>query len=427
MRTILTQSISVYDMGFLATAEVIECSATDLIAQYVGQTGPKVQKQLDRGLGKVLFIDEAYRLAEGPFAKEAVDELVDAVTKDKYAKRLVIILAGYEADINRLMAINAGLTSRFPEVINFRSLTPDECTSLLLQELEGQQAKLKARDKRLDVSALEAEDTGAPSRSRVSQLFGELSQCKDWASARDVKEAGRAIFRSTIQDKESLATGSFTIRVNVVYAELEKMLQERRSRQTNTITNDLIPSLSQPAPFSSLPVHENPLYPVSLPMRPSSATRPQAPSSDKYDGPSKQIPEADRKTETNPGGSGGGGGDGGSDGAARDAGVSDAVWEQLQRDRRVEEQREREYEELVKAAHQQQNKEVKNPSDEQHRDKIIKRLLEEEARRKQQEEARQKLMSQGVCPVGYHWIRQAGGYRCAGGSHYMSDERMLDL
>lgn len=63
----------VYDMGFLATAEVVECSATDLIGQYIGHTGPKVKKQLDRGLGKVLFVDEAYRLAEGHFAKEAVD------------------------------------------------------------------------------------------------------------------------------------------------------------------------------------------------------------------------------------------------------------------------------------------------------------------------------------------------------------------
>src|SRR6266480_1793477 len=64
-----------YDMGFLSKAEVVECSATDLIGQYVGQTGPKVQQLLDNALGKVLFIDEAYRLAGGHFAQEAMDEL----------------------------------------------------------------------------------------------------------------------------------------------------------------------------------------------------------------------------------------------------------------------------------------------------------------------------------------------------------------
>lgn len=55
---------------------MVECSATDLIGQYVGQTGPKTIKQLERGLGKVLFVDEAYRLSGGLFAQEAVNELV---------------------------------------------------------------------------------------------------------------------------------------------------------------------------------------------------------------------------------------------------------------------------------------------------------------------------------------------------------------
>lgn len=66
-----------YDMGFLSSAEVLECSASDLVGQYVGHTGPKTIAKLDKALGKILFIDEAYRLSEGNFASEAVDELVD--------------------------------------------------------------------------------------------------------------------------------------------------------------------------------------------------------------------------------------------------------------------------------------------------------------------------------------------------------------
>jgi SpoVK/Ycf46/Vps4 family AAA+-type ATPase len=49
-----------YDMGFLSTPEVVECSATDLVGQYVGQTGPKVQQMFAKALGRVLFVDEAY-------------------------------------------------------------------------------------------------------------------------------------------------------------------------------------------------------------------------------------------------------------------------------------------------------------------------------------------------------------------------------
>lgn len=108
-----------YDMGFLSSADVIESSATDLIGQYIGQTGPKTQALLEKALGKVLLVDEAYRPGENHFAKEAIDEIVDCITKPKFKQRLIIILAGYDNDINRLMAINPGLTSRFPESIPF--------------------------------------------------------------------------------------------------------------------------------------------------------------------------------------------------------------------------------------------------------------------------------------------------------------------
>ncbi|KAJ5249492.1 hypothetical protein N7524_011808 [Penicillium chrysogenum] len=101
---------------------VIETSATDLVGQYVSQMGPKTQKVLEQALGKVLFIDEAYRLAEGDFSREAVDELVDCITTPRYAQKLIIILAEYDADINHLMSINSSLRSRFPESIQFEPL-----------------------------------------------------------------------------------------------------------------------------------------------------------------------------------------------------------------------------------------------------------------------------------------------------------------
>lgn len=88
-----------YNMGFRSSAEVIECSVSDLVAQYVGQTGPKV---ISKALGKVFFIGEAYRLDEGCFPGEAIDELVDCVTKTKFANKVIIILVrvnqGYRVD-----------------------------------------------------------------------------------------------------------------------------------------------------------------------------------------------------------------------------------------------------------------------------------------------------------------------------------------
>lgn len=80
-----------FDIGFLASDEVIECSASDLIGQHNGHTAPLVQALLEKALGKVLFIDEAYRLSPGArevrsgssFEEEAVGELVDSLTKQK--------------------------------------------------------------------------------------------------------------------------------------------------------------------------------------------------------------------------------------------------------------------------------------------------------------------------------------------------------
>jgi hypothetical protein len=73
-----------YDMGLLSKPDVVECSAKDLIGEYVGQIAPKTMKQLELGLGKVIFIDEAYRLGEGQYAIEAANELVDIMAKPKF-------------------------------------------------------------------------------------------------------------------------------------------------------------------------------------------------------------------------------------------------------------------------------------------------------------------------------------------------------
>lgn len=396
-----------YDMGFLATADVEECSATDLIGQYVGQTGPKVQAKLDTALGKVLFIDEAYRLAEGHFAKEAMDELVDATTKDKYAKKLIIILAGYENDINRLMTTNPGLTSRFPEVIDFRSLRADECVKLLLQALMSHKSRLsgpKSKKKvNLDISVLQSLEE--PLASKLNRLFSELSKQESWASARDVKTLARGIFNVVVQDKQGISKGHLTVRGDVVEAELTKMLQERASRSVDHGRS--FPSLDDldQAPSQMPPSSGGPQINTQTTTKQSVADRDSAPPEDEQ-GPRKKATPINKMAEPF------------KREATRDAGVSDEVWEQLQKDKQAEEQREHEYHDLLRAQ--------RTASDEA-REEIVKKLLEEEERRRKEEEARKKLETMGVCPVGYPWIKQEGGYRCGGGSHYMSDAAVMKL
>lgn len=118
-----------YDMGFLSTSEVIECSATHLIGQYVGHTGSKVINLLEKALGKVLFIDKAYRLGSrsgeqtGSFIDEAVGELVDCMAKSRYFRKMIIVLAVYDCEMDALMRVNSGLRGRFPTEIFFPSFS----------------------------------------------------------------------------------------------------------------------------------------------------------------------------------------------------------------------------------------------------------------------------------------------------------------
>ncbi|KAK0613521.1 P-loop containing nucleoside triphosphate hydrolase protein [Immersiella caudata] len=386
-----------YDMGFLATAEVQECSATDLIGQYEGQTGPKVQKLLEKALGRVLFIDEAYRLAEGHFAKVAMDELVDSVTNPRYHKKLIIVLAGYDNDINRLMSVNAGLTSRFPAVVDFRPLTPEECVSLLLQLLQKQRGSLRAKKTDFDLGCLESPT--AIFKQQVVLHFGNLAAQENWGSARDVHSLAREIFNKTLLSETGTRQGRLVLGEATVKAEFETMLNERKSR-----AQAATPKL--PAPLEQL-LRQQPSAPLPPKTTRSHATTIKAQEQTHETAGSESPPEEQTATASEKSKE---------DSrrlhdAKRDAGVSDEVWEQLQKDREAEEEREEEYQRL---------KEQARMASAGARDAIVKRLVEEEMRRREEEEKQKKLAALGACPMGYNWIKQSEGYRCAGGSHFLS-------
>ncbi|KAK1981578.1 ATPase [Colletotrichum cereale] len=382
-----------YDMGFLANDQVLEYSASDLIGQYVGHTGPKVQQALDKALGRVLFIDEAYRLAEGHFAKEAVDELVDAVTKDKYKGRLVIILAGYDDDINRLLSVNPGMSSRFPEVVDFHSLSPENCFDLLYQVLLKQDRELESNkaSARLVLDCLQ--HPGTDFKDEIVSIFRALSKQPSWASARDVGTLAKSIFLTALKSREGPC---ITVTEAVIETELDKMLDERdaRGRQAHTIRGmSGLQGLPTAPPVPQAPDQITTQHRMAVEREEVTYTPPESPV--------EEMKEEEGEEE------------GGKRKAVRDAGVSDEVWEQLEKDKEAEEAREAKYRAMV---------ETKRKAVGAAREAILKELVEEEERRKEEEEQRKKAAMMGRCPMGYDWIKQAQGFRCAGGSHFISDE-----
>ena len=121
-------------LGLVSKGQVIEVSRADLVAGYVGQTALKVQAAVDRAVGGVLFIDEAYSLSmegSGEFGAEAVAELVKLM--EDHRDDLAVIAAGYPEEMKRFIDSNPGLRSRFTHYIDFPDYTPAE----LVQVFEG--------------------------------------------------------------------------------------------------------------------------------------------------------------------------------------------------------------------------------------------------------------------------------------------------
>ncbi|WP_435169702.1 AAA family ATPase [Paenibacillus glycanilyticus] len=117
------------ELGVIKTDTLIETDRSGLVAGYVGQTALKTKEVIESALGGVLFVDEAYALAEGDqFGKEAIDTLVKAM--DDYRDRLLVILAGYDQDMERFLDQNAGLRSRFPNIITFPDYSLDELVQI---------------------------------------------------------------------------------------------------------------------------------------------------------------------------------------------------------------------------------------------------------------------------------------------------------
>ena len=120
-------------LGILKTDKVVETDRAGLVAPYVGQTALKTKKLADSALGGILFIDEAYALARGgaqDFGKEAIETLLKMM--EDHRNDLVVIVAGYTADMETFIQSNPGLGSRFNRYLHFPDYTPTELLQILL-------------------------------------------------------------------------------------------------------------------------------------------------------------------------------------------------------------------------------------------------------------------------------------------------------
>jgi len=422
-----------YDMGFLSSTEVIECSASDLVGQYVGQTGPKTKAVFEKALGKVLFIDEAYRLSEGHFCKEAMDELVGVLTQERFKAKLVVILAGYDQEINQLLSVNPGLSSRFPDEIVFQNMSSAMCIKVLEKALAKENITIDGLE---ELSQFYIE---------FIILFDQLSDLPSWGNARDVitisKEMIRIAIENSLSSPQQGSGLSITLSTQDALACMRatlKGLRDRGNLPQNTLSHLHSPLPIQPPPMAAPPSIRN----TSAIKQATKIAPPEQPLPE----PVQDVKEAEESV-------------------GRDPGVTAAVWTQLQADKAAAIKEQKQREEAVEKTRQQlhdakeaeeraQREIVKvleevRLADKKRQEEIMKKLEEERLRaaaaraerarkaaelkareeaerlaRQKEAQVQVKLRQMGICPAGYRWIKQAGGYRCEAGGHFVTDSQL---
>ena len=161
-------------LGILSKGHMVEVDRSGLVAGYVGQTAIKTKEVVDKALGGVLFIDEAYTLApenaDKDFGQEAIDTILKAM--EDHRDDFVVIVAGYATLMPRFIDSNPGLKSRFNKYLYFEDYNGDQLFEIF-------QGRVKRNDYRLDEAA----------EAAVKDHLQELYEDRDgsFGNARDVR------------------------------------------------------------------------------------------------------------------------------------------------------------------------------------------------------------------------------------------------
>ncbi|BAJ32735.1 MULTISPECIES: right-handed parallel beta-helix repeat-containing protein [Kitasatospora] len=180
------------ELGVLREGHLVEVTRADLVASVIGGTALKTTEVFRSALGGVLFVDEAYTLSTGgggsgpDFGREAVDTLVKLM--EDHREDVVVIVAGYSAEMTDFLAVNPGLASRFSRTVEFANYSVDELVTIVGRTAAGHGYEL-------------ADGTGEALRA----LFERLPRGEDFGNGR----AARKVFEEMVDRQATrLATGA---------------------------------------------------------------------------------------------------------------------------------------------------------------------------------------------------------------------------
>ncbi|MBP3197465.1 MAG: AAA family ATPase [Butyrivibrio sp.] len=165
-------------IGVLSKGQLVEVDRSGLVAGYVGQTAIKTTEQINKAKGGVLFIDEAYSLAQkdDAFGQEAIDTILKAMEDNR--DDFVVIVAGYTEPMKKFINSNPGLKSRFNKYIEFPDYNIDELEQIFYMNCNKYDYKVEENVKhqvRALITARKIENIDNFANAReVRNLFEEI-------------------------------------------------------------------------------------------------------------------------------------------------------------------------------------------------------------------------------------------------------------
>jgi hypothetical protein len=426
-------------MGYLSMPEVVEYSATDLVGHYVGHTGHKTREKLKDAVGRLVIIDDASRLLNGTYETQAVNELTQFLSQPMHQRNIVVILAGDKESLNKLMKLPA-VSSVFSDEITFNNIPPEDCIALLSRELASNGIPEKASS---------AFNPRSPSYNRIRQLFSDMQSVPSWGNARDVKHLARQIrgkcFELDDPDSQELEAHFPALVVGC----MEMKITGQKARQGNSGRQHWSPSQQGPSGVEPCPTPCFMESEQTPPPRIVTTCDPGIPS--KYgtgtdikvdmskdtrddngyiERPAPEAaqirldtsqPQVQRQTNVE-----------GDVIATREKGVSDAVWEQVQKAKTATSDEQTRLKDLD--GRRQEAREALiggEAADKEHLRQeyvaINKEYLSARKLLQHREKVQQTLRKMGRCVYGYSWTYEGGGYRCEGGMHFVSDAEVQSI
>jgi len=432
-----------HEVGVLGSNHVKVVSGLDMQGSFVGQTKDKVNEMMAEAQGGVLFVDEAYTLGQGLYSSEAIDQLVALMTSPDHLNKTVVILAGYQEPMERMLGSNEGLRSRVTGRIKFPDWDADDCVEAVRQKCEREDIRL----------------TDAAAQLLADELR-EIHSRPSWANARDSVTTCRLLYKARAQRCASTAEAEPS------YVEQDVTAAMAKLRETRPQGSPISVAAAAEAAIKGAQAAAAAAAAAASAVRPSpqlgnfvggallSSPAPTVACRESEAESELEVSEATDEVEAQ---------------QVASKPDSDSVYAALQQacvDEGYDTSHERRQElvsilEAVEAAgedfpanimsrvvdktgltegkaHEMLKPQVHRVlgavreavQEEELRREDERRLQEEarleELRRKQEEYRRlqEALQRCRACPQGFAWHRSSGGWRCNGGSHFMTDEQL---